>query len=70
MKTFIHYLKIIGMLILGFWIIGLVLTAAFKLTLSLLCVAFWGLILLGIYGLGNILIRGSSRYAGKSHKAP
>jgi len=56
MKTFIHYLKIIGMCILGCWIVGLMLTAAVKFTLSMLSVFYWGLIMVGIYALGEALL--------------
>ena len=70
MKKLTHHLKIIGMLILGFWIIGFMFEAAFKFTLSLLCVGFWGLILLGIYAGGEILLRGLSRQGTDSNKAP
>jgi hypothetical protein len=70
MKTLIHLSKTIAVLVLAFCIIGFMLEAAFKLTLSLLSMAFWGLILLGIYGLGQLLIRGLARHGGDRHNVP
>jgi len=57
MNTLIHYLKIIGIFLLGCWVISLMLTAAAKVALSMLSVFYWGLLLVGIYTLGEAILR-------------
>jgi hypothetical protein len=41
--------KILGMSLVGLFLIGLAVEAATKLSIGLLMVAFWGLVLIGIW---------------------
>jgi len=49
--------KILGMTLIGLFLVGLAVEAATKLSIGLLMVAFWGLVLIGIWEGCSFLIK-------------
>jgi|GEM_PF-2656642 len=47
--------KIIGMIVISFFALGLAAVAAVKMTSALLIAAFWGVILMGFLGIASLL---------------
>ena len=51
-------LKTLGMIVIGGFLIGLAVEAATKFTVGLIMAAFWGLVLMGFFGLAFLLFGG------------
>jgi hypothetical protein len=49
--------KILGIILVGLFLIGLVVEAATKLSIGLLMVAFWGLVLVGLWESCSFVIK-------------